>query len=31
MDLFVQPVTNHKSIDESKPMGFHRVILLLGA
>jgi hypothetical protein len=28
MDLFVQPVPNHKGIDESEPVGLHWMVLL---
>ena len=30
MNLFVQPVANHEGVDESQPMGLHRVVLLFG-
>jgi len=29
MDLFVQPVANHEGVDESKPVGLHRMVLLI--
>lgn len=29
MYLFVKPVANHKSVDESEPMGFHWMVLTI--
>ena len=30
MDLFVKPVANHEGVDESQPVGLHRMVLLFG-
>lgn len=30
MDLFVKPIPDHESVDESEPVGLHGMILLSG-